>query len=234
MWYLIGVTALSGLAGAWFLRLADERIAQAEAGFPEHTDGFADPVGDGKDGEGAICPRVVSAACLTALCAALAAFMCLFYGDDPASILPVTLLCAVLWACARCDRKMHLIPNSVLLWAVVLRALLLASEVFFSPAELPYDLIRSAIAAAALFVVGMLCRLAAKGSIGFGDIKLLAVMGFYLETDRIWGSVFFTMLCSFLYSLFLLVTKRGTTKSAIAFAPLLLAGTVLASFLTSV
>ena len=232
--YLGAVVLASGLAGALFLRIADGRIAEAAAEEYEAKTAQTAESAEISTENRVNRERMISLFCLLIACNAIAAFMHFFYGDTPWTILSITLLCAALWACAHCDRKTHLIPNRVLLWAVLFRTLLLGTEVLIMPNELPYDLVRSLIAAAALFAVGMFCRLAAKGSIGYGDIKLLAVTGLYLETDRIWGSVFFTMVCSFLYSLFLLLTKRGTTKTEIPFAPLLLIGTVLSCFLTSV
>ena len=215
---------VSGLCGTVMLYVALRRVS-AEA--------------DSREGEQAKPPAclgffALSALLLTLLCAGIAAFMYFFYQDSLWSIWNALLLCAVLWACAVSDRKAMLIPNAVLLCGVGLRVVLLCMEAILLPEEIVYDLIGSAVAAAGLCVLTLLCRLLSRGAIGFGDIKLLTVMGLFLGLSRIWGSLLISMLCSFFYCVFLLITKRATGKTEIPFAPILLVGTVLSLFLTSV
>ena len=213
---------LSFVVGYIYLSIANERIGQIT--------GDAASVAETINRHACLFLSIV----LLLITGSIACFMHFYYGDEPWQILPVLLICATLWGCAYCDRKVRLIPNRVLLISVLLRASMLALEAIFAPSALTCDLVGSMVSAAAMFIVGILCRLVVKGSIGFGDIKLLAVMGFYLQTDRIWSCVFFTMLCSFFYSIFLLLTRKATVKTELPFAPLLFAGTVLASILTSV
>lgn len=166
--------------------------------------------------------------------AAGALFMRLFYGNGWQEILRVLLAQAVLWACAWVDIKSRIIPNKILLLGVLLRCVHIALGSLLTPAETRYTLMSSAVAAVALFVASMLCRLVSSDSIGFGDVKLLAFMGFCMQNDRVWGAIFLTAVVAFLYSLFLLVFRKATRKTEMPFAPLLLVGTVAASIITTV
>jgi leader peptidase (prepilin peptidase)/N-methyltransferase len=69
---------------------------------------------------------------------------------------------------------------------------------------------------------------------GFGDVKLAGVLGMYLGFLG-WGHVFAGTFAAFifggLWSLGLLVARRGTLQSAIPFGPFMLAGTAAAMLL---
>lgn len=175
---------------------------------------------------------LLSAALLTFVCAASATFMRLYYGEDLWIVWNCLLLCPVLWCCAYADKKAMLIPNKLLISGAVLRLILLAAMVFFHPANVLVELISSVIASIVLLLASLICRLVSRGAVGFGDVKLLTMMGFSLGLGRIWGSILISMICGFFYAGYLLITKRATGKTEIAFAPVLLIGTVLSFFLT--
>ena len=165
---------------------------------------------------------------------AVALFMNLFYGDSWREMSRVLLVISVLWACAWVDVKSRIIPNKILLIGLLIRCILIAIESLLFPSEVWYILLSSTVAAIALFVGSVLCRLISHDAIGFGDVKLLAFMGFCMQNDRIWGAMLLTAVISFVYSLFLVVCKKANRKTEIPFAPLLLAGTIAASIITTV
>lgn len=160
-----------------------------------------------------------------------ACYMKLMFSTDPVEILNILALFSILWPCAWIDRKSFRIPNRILLVGVGLWALFTGIEVLRSPSDLGYYLASSGIACAAMLIATLLCKAVSKDAIGMGDIKLLALMGLFLRTDRIWGAVIFSVLVSFVYSLYLLIAKKANRKTEIAFAPLTLIGTVLSVFL---
>lgn len=153
------------------------------------------------------------------------------YQDDLLNIINLLLIFSVLLPCAWTDLRAKLIPNSVLLWGAVLRCGVLIFWMLQYPEEFPGELIRSVIAAVALCAVALICRLLSPGSIGFGDVKLLALMGFSLGIEWAWGCVMFTMLASFFFSLFALITRRANMKTELPYAPFVLLGTVAATLL---
>lgn len=165
---------------------------------------------------------------------AVALFMKLFYDDSWQEIARVLLVISVLWACAWVDAKSRIIPNEILLIGLLIRCVLIAVESFLSPSEVRYILLSSIVAAIALFIGSILCRLVSHDSIGFGDVKLLAFMGFGLQNDRIWGAIFLSAIVAFVYSLYLVLCKKANRKTEIPFAPLLLVGTIAASIITTV
>ena len=165
---------------------------------------------------------------------AVALFMKLYYGDSLREMSRVLLVISVLWACAWVDIKSRIIPNKILLIGLLIRCVLIAVESLLSPGEVRYILLSSTVAAIALFTGSILCRLISHDAIGFGDVKLLTFMGFCMQNDRIWGAMLLSAVISFVYSLYLVVCKKANRKTEIPFAPLLLAGTIAASILTTV
>lgn len=219
-----------GLITGFLLYLSEKRIAE-RAEEPEASGAVGE---EGSSGPRFFEKRAVLIA-FSVLCgSAVGAFREFYYHDTLLNTVNVLLLCSVLWSCAWADLRARLIPNSVLICGLLLRCAVLAAEAILLPQEILLDLMRSAIAAVVLFVAAILCRLAVPGAIGFGDVKLLMLMGFFMETDRVWGCVFFAVLASFVYSVALLITKRATMKTEIPYAPFLFLGTVAAAFLVGV
>ncbi len=151
-------------------------------------------------------------------------------GDSLLSIINTLSLLAVLWACAWSDARAWIIPNRILILGAVLRILILAVESLTSPGDMRFILSGSVVAAIALLIVSILCRVVSPKAIGFGDVKLLTLMGFFLKVDGIWNAMLFSMLAAFLYSLYLLVFKKANRHTELPFAPILLVGTIAAIF----
>lgn len=220
------LSLLLGCLGIWLLR-SQEKLSASNEVEVALAETASDLRGIGK------CEKLFMLLLLV-VNLAVAMFMRLFYGDSVLDIVNMVALLSVMWPCAWIDRKSFLIPNRLLIFGLAIRVLLIAVSVFTAPAEFVHLLLGSVVAAVALLLVSLLCRLISPGSIGFGDVKLLMLMGVFLGTDRIWGAILFSMITAFFYSLFLILTKRATRKTEIPFAPLLLAGTILASVFTTV
>lgn len=181
--------------------------------------------------------EAVSKVFLTAMVAiniAVALFVRGYYGTDFADLFNIILTITILWVCAWTDRKYFLIPNKVLFTGFVIRCFLLSANALLKPQLFGYHLVSSVGASITLMIASLLCRLVSPGSIGFGDVKLLMLMGFCLQNDRVWVAVLFTMILSFFYSLFLIVFRKADRKTEMPFAPLLLMGTIVASIITTV
>lgn len=172
--------------------------------------------------------------CMMAVNLSVALHMHGYFRTALEEIVDVLLVLTVLWICAWVDKKDFLIPNKVLLIGGALRCVLLAAKLLYAPQLIKYCLISSVTAAAALLIASIFCRLVSPGSIGFGDVKLLMLMGFCLQNDRVWVAVLLTMILSFFYSLFLVLFRKANRKTEMPFAPLLLIGTIAASIITTV
>lgn len=231
---LIAGVLLSGLIGVFLLYIAEQYMAQRVPQPEEEPEALSDEREE--EETSTLSPnrkRAILIGCLVLCNGAIAAFRDLFYHDITLNTVNLVLLCSVLWTCTLTDLRAKLIPNSVLIYGLLLRCVMLGAEMIVLPQELPLDLLRSVIAAVALFIATILCRLAMPKAVGFGDVKLLTLMGFFLGSDQIWGCVFFAMFTSFIYSAALLITKRANLKTEIPYAPFLFLGTVTAAFLVS-
>jgi leader peptidase (prepilin peptidase)/N-methyltransferase len=92
-------------------------------------------------------------------------------------------------------------------------------------------LLRAALAAAATFGVAALASAISPAGLGFGDVKLLGLLGLLLGWLG-WGvlltGIFLGLLVGAAVSLALLATRRAGWRTAIPFGPPLLAGAAIA------
>lgn len=84
---------------------------------------------------------------------------------------------------------------------------------------------------AALWLFYFLLRALYPPGMGFGDVKLAGVLGMYLGFlgwPHVLAGTFAAFLLGGLWSVGLLLSRRGTLKSSIPFGPFMLAGTAVA------
>lgn len=163
----------------------------------------------------------------------VALFMRGYYGTSVLGIVNMLLICGILWPCAWIDKAEFRIPNRILVVGLLARCVILAVICFLYPQEILYVLLQSAVAAVALLLVSLLCRAIAASAVGFGDVKLMMLMGFCLGTDRVLSAMICSMIVLFFYSVIMLITRRANRKTEIPFAPFLLLGTLASAILTS-
>jgi leader peptidase (prepilin peptidase)/N-methyltransferase len=98
-------------------------------------------------------------------------------------------------------------------------------------------LLRALLAGGSAFAVAAAGRLLSPAGLGFGDVKLLGLLGLVLGWFG-WGvllaGVFLGLLTGAAVSVVLLVTRRAGWRTAVPFGPPLLAGAVLALALGAV
>lgn len=163
----------------------------------------------------------------------------------------VVLACAYLTAVAVLltviDVRHHRLPDRIVLPSyAVAGVLLLGAAVIRSAAAAPAgapggnaDLLsvpglRVVAGGAALWLFYLLLRALYPPGMGFGDVKLAGVLGMYLgflSWAHVLAGTFAAFLLGGLWSLGLLLSRRGTLKSSIPFGPFMLAGTALAMVL---
>ena len=94
---------------------------------------------------------------------------------------------------------------------------------------------RSITSAFFSFVGAFFLYLIARGGFGAGDVKLFLLTGLLLgtfETPRVIPAAIFSIFGVALYSLFLLITKQATAKTAVAFGPFIIIGTWISIFIS--
>ncbi len=174
--------------------------------------------------------RYFSLVCITGI--AVSVFGVWYYQQNLHYVVLTTAIISILWACSWYDKQYQLIPNRVLLYALILRVMIFAVQIAINPAEFKYFLLSSVIASMALMAAAMLCRLLSPNSVGYGDVKLLGVLGLYMGVNHVWSPIFMTLILLFIAGVYLLLFKKADRKTEIPLAPFLLAGTIAAAFLT--
>jgi len=160
--------------------------------------------------------------------------------DIPAYALAATaiLLLAFLYfaaisvALAAIDLDTHTLPNSLVLPAyIVIAVLLVAASVVYGDYS---QLLSAAIGGVALFAAYFVMALVYPGGMGFGDVKLAGAIGLLLGFLG-WGPLvvgaFSAFLLGGLFGIALLVSRKANRKSGIPFGPWMLAGAWLGIFI---
>ena len=130
---------------------------------------------------------------------------------------------------AAVDAATHRLPDRIVLPAYPVSALLLGTAAL--AAGDGFRIAAMALAGVVLFGAYFLLRFSSPSGLGFGDVKLAGVLGLYLGFLG-WPYVLAGTVAGFLlgglWGLWLIVSRRGTAKTAIAFGPFMLAGAALA------
>ena len=127
------------------------------------------------------------------------------------------------------DVRHHLLPNRIVFPSYAVAAVLLGGAAVAGAGAGLFGLpgLRVVAGGAVLWLFYFLLRAAYPPGMGFGDVKLAGVLGMYLGFLG-WGHVFAGTFAAFLFgglwSVGLLVSRRGTLKSDIPFGPFMLAG----------
>lgn len=127
------------------------------------------------------------------------------------------------------DYEHHRLPNRLVYPAAVAAFVLLALAAAVHHNWRP-DYLRAvggaAVAYAALFVL----KFISPRSFGWGDVRLGGVLGAYLGYDS-WIAVYYGLFAGFLLgsliAIALMITRRATMKTALAFGPMLLVGALI-------
>lgn len=121
------------------------------------------------------------------------------------------------------DIKYKIIPDALLVAGLLAGIVLFA----FNPrTSLITLLINLAVIAAILFAI----YFASRKAIGLGDIKLIILLGLYINLYEVAAVSFVAVMLSGLFSLLLLLFKTVKRDSEIPFAPFLLAGGIIAFY----
>ena len=127
------------------------------------------------------------------------------------------------------DLRHHLLPNAVVLPALVFGFVLLAVAAVGENAW--GALLRAVLGALVLFVLYLVLALISPAGLGMGDVKLAAVLGLFLGFQG-WGALFVGALLASVFGalvgLAMLTSRRGGLRSDVPFGPSMLAGALAA------
>lgn len=145
----------------------------------------------------------------------------------PLEAVKITLTYVAVLLAAAVDYKTHLVPNGVVFSAFAIRFLLYLIEYFASPEEFPQLVLSSFLGFCFCFGILLIISMLTKGGLGFGDVKLMSLIGLACGISWAFGTLFYSVLISFFAALFLLLTKKKTRKQAMPFGPFIYMGYVL-------
>ncbi|MHA7155945.1 prepilin peptidase [Arthrobacter sp. TMN-50] len=132
------------------------------------------------------------------------------------------------------DARSHLLPNRIILPAYPIAGLLLGVAALLAGEGA--RVITMAGGSVVLWLAYFLLRLVYPAGMGFGDVKLAGLLGLYLGFVG-WSQLLWATIAAFgfgaLWGLVLMVLRRGTLKSVIAFGPFMIAGAALAMTMPS-
>jgi leader peptidase (prepilin peptidase)/N-methyltransferase len=153
-------------------------------------------------------------------------------GGSSSVIVLVLILIAFLYlaaastALALIDVDTHRLPNTIVLPAYIVGAVLLGAAALLA-GEVE-RLLGAGIGLAAMWLAYFLMAVLYPGGMGFGDVKLAGVLGLFLGWLG-WGPLIVGSFSAFLlggvFALVLLVSRRVTRKGGIPFGPWMLVGT---------
>jgi prepilin signal peptidase PulO-like enzyme (type II secretory pathway) len=153
----------------------------------------------------------------------------LFYRYDYhwTKILRYLCLTGFMLVLAVIDHEKSIVPNKLLVAMLVIRAVLLVIEVAVYPVYWKEKMISAVGGMLVGLILFLLAYVLSRKSIGLGDVKLAAVLGWYLGLSLIWWDLVAGLLLAGIYSVVQLARKKLSMKDSIPLVPFLAAGTIL-------
>jgi len=151
--------------------------------------------------------------------------------DRPSAIPAYLFLAAIGVALAMIDFDTHRLPNAIVLPSYPVLAVLLAIS-----AAIDSDwgaLLRAVIGAISLYAFYFAIHFAYPVGMGFGDVKLAGLLGAalaYLSWPALAVGAFGAFLLGGLVGAVVILSRRGTGKTALPFGPFMIAATIVAIF----
>ena len=122
------------------------------------------------------------------------------------------------------DGKEKRIPNEWLAALAMLRTVFLVFEIQSNEWDIVlFFFVKGMMLGGGLF---LLPYLFSNGSVGAGDVKLLAVAGYYMGSPGILFIIVSAVIVATVYSVVLLILGKADKKKKIAFAPFIFVGTI--------
>ena len=147
-------------------------------------------------------------------------------GGDYVQMYKGLLLIFGVYLIAFIDYKERIIPNKIILVLLIIRTGFLIYEAIIAfdilRTVLAYPMLGGLIGGAVIFVAMFVSR---KG-VGMGDVKLFAVIGFFVGSAAILPTMIYSVLASAVFGIFLLLTRKAKLKDSIPMAPFALIGIV--------
>ena len=140
-------------------------------------------------------------------------------GTYPPNLLRLVLLGTLLTAAAYIDALSHKIPNWIVLCTAAVFAGCTVLDFVLSGTDAVPMALNSVLAAAVFFVVFFLVRLALRGGVGYGDIKMITAAALILGIYGTFSFLLVSHVLAAVAAIALLVSKKATRKDGLPFGP---------------
>ncbi len=140
-------------------------------------------------------------------------------GTYPPNLLRLVLLGTLLTAAAYIDALSHKIPNWIVLCTAAVFAGCTVLDFVLSGTDAVPMALNSVLAAAVFFVVFFLVRLASRGGVGYGDIKMITAAALILGIYGTFSFLLVSHVLAAVAAIALLVSKKATHKDGLPFGP---------------
>jgi len=140
-------------------------------------------------------------------------------GTYPPNLLRLVLLGTLLTAAAYIDALSHKIPNWIVLCTAAVFAGCTVLDFVLSGTDAVPMALNSVLAAAVFFVVFFLVRLASRGGVGYGDIKIITAAALILGIYGTFSFLLVSHVLAAVAAIALLVSKKATRKDGLPFGP---------------
>lgn len=140
-------------------------------------------------------------------------------GTYPPNLLRLVLLGTLLTAAAYIDALSHKIPNWIVLCTAAVFAGCTVLDFVLSGTDAVPMALNSVLAAAVFFVVFFLVRLASRGGVGYGDIKMITAAALILGIYGTFSFLLVSHVLAAVAAIVLLVSKKATRKDGLPFGP---------------
>ena len=140
-------------------------------------------------------------------------------GTYPPNLLRLVLLGTLLTAAAYIDALSHKIPNWIVLCTAAVFAGCTVLDFVLSGTDAVPMALNSVLAAAVFFVVFFLVRLASRGGVGYGDIKMITAAALILGIYGTFSFLLVSHVLAAVAAIALLVSKKATRKDGLPVGP---------------
>ena len=140
-------------------------------------------------------------------------------GTYPPNLLRLVLLGTLLTAAAYIDALSHKIPNWIVLCTAAVFAGCTVLDFVLSGTDAVPMALNSVLAAEVFFVVFFLVRLASRGGVGYGDIKMITAAALILGIYGTFSFLLVSHVLAAVAAIALLVSKKATRKDGLPFGP---------------
>lgn len=132
------------------------------------------------------------------------------------------------------DFKFMIIPNKMLLVMLGLGIASYAAECIIYSNEVIAIATSALLGLAVCFIIFYFGKIISRKGMGMGDIKLAALIGFFMGLDMAIGILFWAMVLSALTGIVLIIAKKAKGKTKIALAPFFFLGTIISYILYAI